>query len=132
MKKCRFLCHTVLIFFLSISFLLSGCGGKPSNISDEHYQYGKKAIEIIDSYLDYEIDADEAYQQMKNLSARKETLPQTEFGDKTHSADFGVEVGVSNADFYLLELRYNPSNEHLQKLIEARNRIADEIGMKQR
>lgn len=132
MKKSRFLCYIALIILLLNSLLLSGCGGKPNNISDEHYQYGKKAIEIIDSYLDYENNADEAYQQIESLVSRKDTLPQTEFEDKTHNADFGVEVGVFDADVYLLFLSINPSNEYLQKLIKARNRIAEEIGMTQR
>lgn len=131
--KRRFALKSVLLILLAVfTTVVTSCGGKPSTISDEHYQYGKKAIEIIDSYLDYDIDADAAHQQLEKLTERKGTLPQTEFDDPTHSSGSTVEIYVDLAEYRMSKMYHNPSKADLNDLIEYRNNIADETGDRHR
>ena len=120
----------VLAFILLGS--LVGCNSKPSNISEQHYSYGKKAIEIADKYIDYEINAEEAYKQIQELQSRSEELPETKVGDSDHGRNFGIEIEVSVLSSSLSRAKWNPSQDNFQSVVEARNKIAQYIGVSQR
>ena len=52
---------------------LNGCSnghGKPKEVSDNTYNTTIKIIEVIDEYLDFEIDAKEALERFKRLENR--------------------------------------------------------------
>lgn len=130
----------ILIAFLllSITTLLLGCNGgasgstKPDNVSDQHYRYALKAIEIADGYLDYELSAVEAYYQIESLVSREEELPDSEFGDPTHSKDSSVEFYTSFLRWEISDAKYDASSEIYNKIVEYRNEIAELIGEKKR
>lgn len=119
----------LIVLILTLSVFLVSCN---NDISTEHFQYGKKAIEIIDGYLDYTIDVDEAYAQLKKLEERSSALPQTEFNDKTHASNYDVETYVTFACHELFYLQMNGNNENLKELVDDRNEIAKTIGAKRR
>ncbi len=128
---------------ISLSFLLlftiiffSACGeGKPKNISDQHYQYALKAIEIADDYLDYSCSASDAYDRLETLMEREEDLPQTEFDDLSHLKNSLVESSVVmlsssllSADYYTKEDKSNEASAAYNRVLEHRNKLAEDIG----
>lgn len=122
-----------LLFIAIILFgSLAGCNSKPSNISEQHYSYGKKAIEIADKYIDYEINAEEAYKQIQELESRSEELPETKTGDSDHVYNFAIEIEVSSLSSRLLNAKWHPSQDNFQSIVEARNKIAQHVGVSQR
>ena len=82
------------ILFVILLILLCGCESKPGDISEQHYNYGMKALEIADQYLDYKMTADEAASALNELLKREDELPEAEFGDKNHANNYHVEINT--------------------------------------
>lgn len=55
------------LLILMCCFLLVGCGGKPSGMSDEMYDSAIYVINVVDSYLDGQNTAEEAYTLISDL-----------------------------------------------------------------
>lgn len=126
---------TILVGFLLLSTItfLSGCGGgKPDDVSEQHYRYALNAISVADSYLDYYTSASEAYSQIDTLYNRKDELPKTQFGDKTHAKDFMIESDVVILWSALGRAEYNATSEIYDDILEYRNDLADIIGKDKR
>ncbi len=117
------------ITLLSTTAFLFGCGGggKPGDVSEKYYNYGLKALEIIDSYLDYEISTEEAYSKLNDLTDRKRSL-----GDYVHDKDLHVVIYVSSAELEVSEIERGVWSASLDELIEDRNNIAEAVGAKKR
>lgn len=118
-----------MLLLLTVVFSLSSCG-RPSDVDEQHYNYGKKAIEIADKYLDYEISAQEAYNLIDDLRRREDELPDD---DDRFSTNSHVETLVSLIYFNLNSLndRYISSStakEKYQELLEHRNILSEELG----
>ena len=66
---------------------LPGCGGdkKPENMSDIAYRAGQKAVEITEQYLNMDITAEEAYDQLEDVHDRLDAQKTDELGDLTVS-----------------------------------------------
>ena len=122
-------CLLVLVIVLTI---FTACGeGKPTNISDDHYEFGCKVVDIIDQYMDNTIDADTAYTRIGNLiRTDKDKLPETEFGDPTHAAGSTVELYTVLVWNELSSIDYGTGSQ--QELKDYRNKIADAVGRKSR
>ena len=128
---------SLAFFFIAIaiiSLVLTGKTDTPNqtNISEQHRLYALKAIEIADGYLDYELSAVEAYYQIESLVSREEELPDSEFGDPTHSKDSSVEFYTSFLRWEISDAKYDASSEIYNKIVEYRNEIAELIGEKKR
>ena len=126
---------TILVGFILFSTItfLSGCGGgKPNDVSDQHYQYALKAIEIADGYLDFDLTVDEAYAEISELEERKEELPDGKVGDKTHAKDFSIESNVSMLSSALVRGYLDLDTDIYDDVLERRNSLAKAIGEKTR
>lgn len=121
-----------LLLVIVFCMMLSSCNSVPNDVSSEHCSYARKAIEIVDEYLDYIITAEEAYKKISELRDREDTLPDTEFEDPTHCKDFSIEVKVSSIDYNFFTLKYHPSADEQSKLLENRNDLAGLIGEKKK
>ncbi len=132
---------------ISLSFLLlfaiiffSACGGgKPQNISEQHYRYALKAIEIADDYLDYSCSASSASEQMKDLYSREAELPKTEFEDPNHHKNYSVESYVylmqsalSREAYYASIGEKNEYADTYNLMLDYRNELSETVGEKKR
>lgn len=131
----RFASKLLITFMLlSTITLLLGCNGgasgntKPDNVSDQHYMYALKAIEIADGYLDYEITATDAYLQISDLLDREDELPGSEFADD----NYRVESCTWRLNWEIGKAMDAASSEIYNKIVEYRNEIAELIGEKKR
>lgn len=117
-----------LLIILIAALMLAAC--KPSDIDDEYYKYGMKALEIVDSYLDFEINANEAYEQMNELFGREETLPDNEIGNDNFLKNLDVKSAVFNIniDLRALTREYGDHQEDHEELKRNRNKLADALG----
>ena len=111
-----------------LSVFVSGCWIKQRDISDETYRTGKNALTTLDQYLDGDITADEAYDKMKLyydiLEKEEDELREK---DEEHNGDkishcSSLKSSCLSASFAI----YHTGD--VQKVIENRNDIAEEIG----
>ncbi|EGG83564.1 hypothetical protein HMPREF9477_00939 [Lachnospiraceae bacterium 2_1_46FAA] len=65
-----------LLMALTLSASIIACGGKklPDGMSQDTYDTGIKALEIMDKYNDADIDADEADKRLEALSDKLDSL----------------------------------------------------------
>lgn len=81
------------LYFLVIVLLFTGCYGQkndtwqPSRASSEIAPYARRAIEIIDGYLNFEISSDEASEYFKELDERIEPYGITEIDSEYSNPD---------------------------------------------
>ena len=123
MKRFIILALVACLFFLSV-----GC--TPTDISSQHLNYGRKAIEIVDQYLDYEISISEAYSEIEALKARSDGLPDD---DSTAVKDLGTETYVLFVSIDLMNIYFDGSSSELEKsLLENRNKLAGYVGVGKR
>ena len=131
-SKAIIICSVVLVFALLLLLLLGGKNDKPKDISQQHYQYGLKAIEIADAYLDYDISAKEARSQLENLTSREDELPDTEWEDPTHLNGYQVEFYAFLMKTEFVQAMYSSSSDSYDDVVKCRNEIAEAIGKKKR
>ena len=121
----------VVFCVLVMALVLTGCSeGKPSNISEAHYKYGLKALEIVDEYLDFNITAKNAREKIDALTNESDSLPKTEFKSPDHAKNFGVESGVTLLSYELLKI--DTGSGSYDDLLEQRNELAELLNEKKR
>ena len=124
MKKALF-----IISVLLCTMLFSSCGeNKEINVSEQHIQYGQRALEIADQYIDYEISASKAYEMLESLADREAELPDISPSDKNRSGNSNVETYTFLLKCEISLSVNNPTDEKYSSIIKHRNAIADVIG----
>lgn len=102
--------------------VLVGCGTKVKN--EENREIGKQAIEITDSYLAGEIDAEEAVEKLNDISEK--------VVDEDSSYDGLLRVGIGNISSEIVIAKNVGIIDGIdvghKDIVEARNVIADYIG----
>lgn len=118
MKKALSIC-----VLLALIFILPACsGGKPDDVSDSAYNAGKKAIEVTDEYLNYEISSEEAAKLIKDINSRKPCNTDEYTGDLIISIDLSsLETSIQHF--------YGQTDEDV---LNARNSIARTINEPER
>ena len=96
----------ILVIILALcSILLSACSGSsnkwmPDVASEETIKYGEKALEVIEQYLNLDLDADEVDNEIEELHRRLRHIDLEEDSDKYNKADIVIiETIESYADF---------------------------------
>lgn len=121
----------LLILAVLLCLIFSGCGGgRPKDLSDAHYQYGKRALEIVDDCLDFTIDLDTAYDKLEQLQELEDTLPPAGSTEGGNAANFSVEGDLVIISSKISLLRLGAGD--MQELLEVRNNLAEDIGEKTR
>lgn len=59
----------VLVLLFGCMMLLSGCGGKPDDVSQEMYDTAVYAIDVTDMYLDGDETIEETKEKIDGLNA---------------------------------------------------------------
>lgn len=104
-------------------------GTMPEDIGVEHYEYGKKALDIVDQYIDNRIDSNTANNRLRNLyDWDYEDLPETDFADINHKNNFSVERNVTSVKLELSDICFGQGT--LDELIEKRNALAEVLNEK--
>lgn len=107
-------CIVVVVCIAIIYF----CNKKPSNISDEMYDFGIEALEVIDDYLDNEIDSQTAYEKLSSIDSNVTQYYNTKSNDK-YSKDKSVFYVVS-----ILTSELNTDELDNARLFQNRNALA--------
>ncbi len=113
--------------------LLAGCGGKsgekPENMNQEIYNYGVKAVDAIDSFLEADITAEEAEEKLSSLSKSADSVSSEEVIDSSVQASLNLLEaqlrGISYDD-----LSDDVESEDLSKLREARDSLKKTLNIK--
>ena len=118
----------VLVIIMAASSV--GCGEpkRPEHVSDRLFQYGSKAIEIIDDYLDRKIDQKEAQDELRRLDGRGWDIREHDHEDGTleHTLDILITYQVERIKDS--SFKYSTRSE----ILKERNDLAEKIGVKPR
>ena len=122
---------TALIVVLTICVMLSGCSksGKPKDMDEETYEAGKRAVEIVQDFLDAKITVQEAYDKLGIIHDRLDGL---EFDGKNQSIakskNLSIEAKITSLSVFLLN--HKISNGSLKYISENLKELKDYLGLK--
>ena len=115
-----------MICAVAICLGMSGC--RPVDVDKNTYKLGKEAISIIDDYLDFEIEKDEAKEKMDKISDAMRRLSQRDI-DKKYIDNVRIVDGyVGMSGTYIISIKLNKEKE----LLKYRNILADILNEPQR
>lgn len=113
--------------------LLSACASPKYAMTEQHEKFGRKALEIADAYLDFEISAEEAYQKLSDLYDAKDTLPEGTSDQKTGNVLVESEVFLLQSAFYGAKMKNSGFATAVgSDVLERRNTLAETLGVKAR
>lgn len=106
-----------LIVLLVLSLSLLGCGksGKPDDISQEMYDTGIYALNVIDRYLDGEADRETTDKLLDELS----------FPDSETVKDLTIKFKIDNIGFTLFDTNDIVGKSGISDVKEERDELAD-------
>lgn len=109
-----------LILLIMCVTLLTGCGGKPSDVSQEMYDTAVYVIGATDMYLDGKATYDETYDKIESM-----TIP-----DATESEDTSVDISILNIKTALLGSKESIGTATISDVRDARDDLAKKINYK--
>lgn len=125
--------NVILAFFFTataiiiVLVLLSSRSRSP--FDSQHEKFGRKAVEIADSFLDFEISSQEAYSQISDLYHAKSTMPKVSKDDKYYYGNDSVETEVFLLSCDLADAYYKSD---ASDVLISRNRLAETLGLSAR
>ena len=124
MKKNRIMSFAA-VFLLLIG--LCACGAK-TQASAKAVSVAKQAVEIADNYLDGKIKYEKATEQLDDLDMSYA------YEDKSasHTADVVISSDLTILKHNILMDKIDKTSESYNKVLEARNEIAKDAGLKTR
>lgn len=99
--------------------LLTGCGGKPTEISNEMYDTAVYVIKVVDLYMDGEAELEETYNKVDSLPVPEYTLENPD--------EVSVGCAISAVRTTLFVMRMPTGSKTISDLKEARNKLAKAI-----
>lgn len=119
----------LLLILIFVPFTITACCKKAS---DKAITVAKSAVDIADGYLDYEITYSEASNAIDELQEDMEYVDNLAQNDKNKAKDFGISTDLLSLSSSLLIDDYQDTSESYDKVVEARNRLAEDAGLKNR
>lgn len=119
-----------LVTVLSVLFALSGCSS--TKASDKAVSIAKQAIEAVDDYLDGKITYDSVSAKIDDLCNEMAYVDDLDRDDEHKAADYSISVSISTLPSDLLWDNYHNDDESYAKVVETRNELAEEAGLKKR
>ena len=119
-----------VFLFVWLCIVLSACAdsGKEQNISNQHIQYSQRLIEIADQYMDYEITAEEARDELEKLEERSAEITRAEPGTDDYFAASTIQNCFWNIELAVNRLEFSASQESMKDILQQRNKLAELIG----
>ena len=108
----------------------NGCSGGGTALSDKALSVAKQAVEVADAYIDMEIDSDEAEEKLDALEEEMEYTDDLPAGDK--SGDYVISTDLTLISHAILMDSIDNTSESYDKVVEARNSLAEDAGLKKR
>ena len=132
MKRIKFL-PLLLSLLLLFSLLFSACSSPQFPMTEHHEKFGRKALEIADAYLDFEITADEAYQKISDLYYARDSLPEGTSDQKTGNLMVESEVFLLESAFWAVRVKNSGLATAVDSdVLGSRNKLAETLGVKAR
>lgn len=116
----------IILVILVSFFILVGC--RPKNVRDIVYKGGLKTLEVIDSYLDYEIEADKAYDELVNISDRLNEIQNL----SSNEVIITVNISILRADMLFKKIDTISERKSFSDIVDMRNELAEQLGKKKR
>ena len=126
--------NVILAFVFSaltvgVVFFLINYNSTKNPVDSQHKKFGRKAVEIADAYLDFEISAQEAYKQISDLYSARSSMPKTPESDEYRSGNESVEMEVFLLSCDLSDAYFkNDSSD----VLGSRNKLAETLGLSSR
>jgi len=105
-------------------------GGGGTALSDKALSVAKQAVEVADAYIDMEIDSDEADEKLDALKEEMEYTDDLPAEDK--SEDYVISTDLTLISHAILMDSIDNTSESYDKVVEARNSLAEDAGLKKR
>lgn len=128
MKKIKFI--TIICISVIITVVIAGCGG--SKASDKAVSVGKRAIEVVDEYLDGQVSYSAADIQLDELKEQMSYVDDLEHGAKNKATDFSISTSITLISSDMFQDSYKSTSETYDKLLQSRNELANKVGVKKR
>lgn len=68
---------SIIAIIATATIVLMACGSKPETMTQDTYENGKRALEVMEKYIDFQIDKDEAEGRLYSI---KEALDEERKG----------------------------------------------------
>lgn len=111
----------ILLLIIGCIVFLSGCGGKPDDVSQEMYDTAIYVIGATDMYLDGESTCDEVYEKIDSLNIPEET----------ETGDSSVNLSILSIKIALFGSKESIGTQTISDVREARDKLADKINYKE-
>lgn len=127
----------IFALMLVVLLLFAGCSSSTKYpMTEQHEKLGRKALEIADAYLDYDLSLDDACERIEDLYRAADSLPEgtREQSDGNRSLELRVmllESAFSHAKLRASGLTGLASKESAD-ILSARNNLAELLGVKSR
>ena len=127
-----------LLLVLALLFsLLSACSSSTKfPMTEQHEKLGRKALEVADAYLDYDLSLDDACEKINDLYHALDTLP--EGTSEQSTGNLSLKVRVMSLDFAFSQAKLRASgltglaSKESADILGARNDLAELLGVKAR
>lgn len=119
----------LLAVIMMMTITLVACGSKAS---DKAISVAERAVEIADEYLDNEITYSEASEEIDELEEDMEYVDNLDHDAENTVADFGISADLLSLSVSMTIDNYKSTSDSYDKVLEARNKLADDAGLKER
>ena len=128
----------LMLVVLLLFSLLSACSssGPKFPMTEQHEKLGRKALEIADAYLDFELSLDDACEKITDLYHAMDNLPEGTSEQSTGNLSLSVRVMSLKSAFSNAKLRASGltglASKESADVLCARNNLAELLGVKAR
>lgn len=126
----------LIVLLLAAALLLTACSSTKFPMTSQHEKYGRKALEIADAYLDFDLTLDEAKDKIDALVKSEASLPEPSSEENVGSLSVEIEVASLQSAFFHAVLRAEGlkglASEESADILKARNKLAEDLGVKAR
>lgn len=116
--------------------LLSACSSTKFPMTEQHEKLGRKALEIVDAYLDYDLSLDDASEKISDLYDTIDTLPDGTSDQSVGNVSLEGRIMSLESTFTHAKLRASGLSGLASKdsadILGARNALAELLGVKAR